>query len=104
MALNTARAGYTRPGTKHERTMRKSPSGHAVPIDHKAAPGWEQLVVPGPRPTGVKRPFVTDAGVQSHVLTESKDVPAPVPGAPRRRDRRPGLIAAAKAARKQRTA
>lgn len=84
MAINTARKGYTAPGTKHV-GVKKTLSGKNKPEEQ--TPGWESLVVPGPQPTGVKRPFTSDAPVLTPVdITESVEH-APK-GSPARRIRR----------------
>lgn len=72
------------------RLMRKSSVGHAVPVDHVGAPGWHQLVVRGPAPTGVRNPsgFTVDVPARMHVVTPCSEVQGPVPGQPSRRERR----------------
>lgn len=75
MALNTARKGYTAPRTKHV-GVKHTLSGKKKP--ETPVPGWETLVVPGPQPTGVKRPYDSGAPVSVPV-----DITASVEHAPK---------------------
>lgn len=106
MPINTSRKGYTAPGTKHEPTIRKGVGGRPVPREQLGRT-WQDFIAPGPKPTDTLTPAnlrardLIDAPERTVVLTPSADVPAPVAGQPRRRDRRPIAIAAAQAERRR---
>lgn len=83
-------------GTKHAPEHRATLSGKLLPAG-SAPRAW--VIAPGPEPEGVKRPFAVDVPPLTPVQIE---VAQPVPGQPSRRERRPALIAAAKAERRAR--
>lgn len=100
MPINTRRRGYTAPGTKHEPLVRRLLSGRRVARDQerRALP-----VAPGPSGRSDASPAQRRAAALfAHVpalmpvLTPASDVPCPVPGQPRRRDRRAAARAEAK--------
>lgn len=91
--------------TPHTPVRRRLLDGRLVPRDHPFS-SWEEIVAPGPLPTGgakadPKHPSRKhDGPPRSVMLTPASQVSRGLPGV-RRRDRRPALIAAAKASRKQ---
>lgn len=79
-------------GTEHTPSKRRTLGGKRIPLEQDRATPWEALVAPGPRPTGVQRPFATDAPVLTPVvLTDVTHAPR---NAPSRRIRRAAARAA----------
>lgn len=102
-ALNTKRRGYTSPGTKGERKFRRGVGGRPVPIDlePRAFPVGRGPRKGPPSLANIRAWALPGADLTPTVVfTPSRQVPAAVPGQPRRRDRRPALVAAGKAARR----
>lgn len=98
------RPGYTPAGTKHERVVRKGYGGRRLPIKLES-PGWQ--VARGPRrrqepsPANLRAAALVPDDLQAtDVVIPSRDVPGRTAGQPRRRDRRPALVAAAKRVRR----
>lgn len=83
------------PAAERQPYRRRLRNGETVPASETGRT-WDELVVPGPKPVGCASDWPShpshkhrrDDLKPTRVLTRSADVQGPVPGQPRRRDRR----------------